>query len=136
MTGKNNAASRRFDHYAISSFFLRAGLGTVFLYATVASLLNPEGWVVFLPSWIGSIIPATIVLFMFSLYQTVLSLWLFSGWKTFYAAVFAAVTLLGIIVTNIYFLDIVFRDVAIFFSAIGLLMLHAKQKKRDGKNSR
>lgn len=111
------------------SFFLRVGLAVVFLYAAISSLLNPLSWIGFFPSWLRAIIPNTILLFLFSSYEIILSLWLFSSWKIFYAAVLAILTLLGIITTNLGALDIIFRDVAILFMAVSLAVIHWEKKK-------
>jgi len=67
-----------------------------------------------------SLLPKEILLNGFSLYEILLSLWILSGWKSFFSACLAALTLLGIIAGNITVLDIFFRDFAIFFAAIAL----------------
>lgn len=64
--------------------------------------------------------PAQLLLAVFSFYELVLSIWILSGKKTFYAAILAAATLVGIIVSNISQTDILFRDFAIFFAAAAL----------------
>ena len=64
------------------------------------------------------------------MYQIGLALWLLSGKYTFYAAILAAVTLLGIIFPNISDLDVIFRDVAIFFGAVALALLTYPASKK------
>ncbi len=112
-------------------FFLRIGIGTVFLYAAFSSFLQPSLWVGYLPSWLQLGFTGEILLFLFALYEVILSLWLFSPWKTDKAALLSAVTLFVIIIANISFLDVVFRDLAIFFSSLALLQL-----SKGGKDSR
>ena len=109
------------------SFFLRLGLASVFLYAAIASFLTPNNWIGFLPTWLKNIIPGIILLSIFSIYEIILSLWLLSGKKIYYASILSAITLFLIIITNITNLDILFRDIAIFFSAISLAIL-SKEK--------
>ncbi len=116
------------DHLELASFFLRVGLATVFFYAAIASFLQPLNWIGFFPAWLKSLIPASILLWGYSLYQLGLGLWLLSGKKAFYAAIFGGVTLVAIIVTNFTLLDIIFRDVAILFAAVALLFMHAKER--------
>lgn len=111
------------------SFFLRVGLAVVFLYAAISSFLNPLSWIGFFPSWLRALIPDTILLLLFSSYEILLSLWLFSSWRIVYAALFSIATLLSIIVTNLGALDIIFRDVAILFMAVALAVLHWEKKK-------
>lgn len=118
------------DYASLGSFFLRAGLALVFLYAAIASFLNPGAWEAYIPSFIGAIVPLSLFLTLFSIYQVVLALWLLSGKYTFYAAILAAVTLLGIIVPNIGDLDVIFRDVAIFFGAVALALLTYQPQQR------
>src|SRR3989344_2236731 len=108
------------DRKHLVSFFLRLGISAVFLYAAIASFLTPSNWIGFLPGWLKNIIPATFLLFAFSVYEIILSLWLLSGKKIFYAGILASITLFLIIVTNISELDILFRDIAILFSSIAL----------------
>ncbi|MDP3734261.1 MAG: hypothetical protein Q8R37_03450 [Nanoarchaeota archaeon] len=113
---------------SLVSFFLRVGLAVVFLYAAISSLLNPLSWVGFFPSWLRAIIPDTILLYLFSGYEIILSLWLFSSWRIVYAALLSIATLVGIIITNLGALDIIFRDVAILFMAVSLAVLHWEKK--------
>ncbi len=111
------------------SIFLRIGLAVVFLYAAVSSMLEPQNWIGFIPDFIKSIIPADIFLVLFSVYEFLLSLWLLSGRKGFYSAILSALTLAAIIFFNFTVLEIVFRDIAIFFAAIALAILSYKNKR-------
>lgn len=107
----------------LASFFLRVGLAVVFLYAAVASFLEPTSWIGFLPQWLRNIADPNALLWLFSAYEVILALWLLSGKKTYYAAILSGLTLLAIIVFNMGALDIVFRDVAILFMAVALAVL-------------
>ena len=108
----------------LARLLLRVGLALVFLYAAVASTLDPSSWVGFLPAFLRNLIPQALLLSLFSLYQVGLGLWLLSGKKIYAAGILASVTLAAIIVSNITLLDVVFRDVAIFFAALALTALH------------
>jgi len=108
---------------ALVSFSLRVGLAVVFLYASISALLNPTAWVGFVPSFVKAIIPAQTFLFLHSLGEIALSLWLLSNKQTFYAAILSALAMVAIVVFNIGALDIIFRDIAIFFSAVALAIL-------------
>ena len=109
-------------------FFLRMGIGTVFLYAAFSSFLQPSLWVGYLPAWLQLGFTEKIFLFLFALYEVILSLWLFSPWKTDKAALLSTITLSLIIIVNISFLDVVFRDLAIFFSSLALFQLTKRGK--------
>lgn len=108
---------------------LRVSIASVFLYAAIASIITPYNWVGYFPEFLRMVIPQYILLFLFSAYEILLSAWLLSGWKTMYAALFSACTLLGIIGANVTQLDILFRDFAIFFTAIALAIGSYKPKK-------
>ena len=83
-------------------------------------------WIGFLPPWTAKILPARAVLFGFAFYETVLALWLLANKKIFYAACLSTLTLLAIIIPNLGIFSVVFRDVAILFSALALAVLSYK----------
>ncbi|MDE2026444.1 MAG: DoxX family membrane protein [Patescibacteria group bacterium] len=101
-------------------FLLRISITSVFWYAAIASTLEPENWIGFLPQTLRNMFPANQLLVVFSVYEALLGVWVVSGWKTFYAACLAILTLTGIIITNFGAVDIVFRDLAIIGAALAL----------------
>ena len=107
------------NHKAVL-ILLQLSISSVFLYAAIASILEPYNWIGYLPQALKNIFPAQPLLLVFSFYELALSLWVLSGKKTFYAAILAAASLMGIIVSNISQIDILFRDFAIFFAAAAL----------------
>ncbi|NCN98637.1 hypothetical protein COU62_00290 [Candidatus Pacearchaeota archaeon CG10_big_fil_rev_8_21_14_0_10_35_219] len=109
------------------SFFLRVGLALVFLYAAISSFLSPSSWIGFIPLFLRNLIDANLLLFAFSFYEIILGLWLLSNKTVFYASLLSALTILGIVISNLGALDIVFRDIAILFSAIALMILSYKR---------
>ncbi len=110
----------------LASFFLRLGIGAAFLYAGIATLLAPSSWIGFFPAFVRSILPEQVLMSLFSVYQIALALWLISGQKGYYAALLASLTLIAIVFTNIYSLDIVFRDIAILSAALALAVLEKR----------
>ena len=114
---------------------LRLSIASVFLYAAVASTLQPYNWIGFIPQVFYGFAPPQILLIGFSLFQLTLALWILSGWKAFFSSVLASVTLLGIITANFKDVDILFRDFAIFFAAIALaaISFHKSSKKPESK---
>lgn len=99
---------------------LRLSLVSVFLYAAIAATIHPQNWIWYIPQSIRDVLPGQLLLTGFSLYQVLLSIWILSGRKTFYAALLASLTLVGIIAVNFSALDIIFRDFAILFAALAL----------------
>lgn len=109
-----------------ANFLLRLAIASVFAYAAIASFIAPLNWIGYFPVFLRDIVPQQILLNGFSLYELVLSLWLLSGKKTFYAAVIATITLVGIIIANIGLTDILFRDFAIILAAASLAVSEYK----------
>lgn len=107
----------------LAVWLLRIGLVFVFFYAAITSLSSPQDWIVFLPVWLKNLVPANILLSGFSFWELILGFSLLSGKFAFWSALLAALTIAGIIVSNSGISEIIFRDVAIFFSALALLAL-------------
>lgn len=116
------------QHPKAVQILLRISIASVFLYAALAATLQPQNWLFYIPQFAKNMVPAPLLLGGFSLYQVVLSLWLLSGKKTLYAALLASLTLIGIIAVNLSVMDIVFRDLAIFFAALALAVGSYKKK--------
>jgi len=104
------------------SFFLRIGLVVVFIYAGVSSLVSPQNWIGFFPSFLR--VSWTLVLF--SLYEIILGLWILSNRRVFYAAVISAISMFFIVAFNLALMDLVFRDIGLFFMAVALAVLSKK----------
>jgi uncharacterized membrane protein YphA (DoxX/SURF4 family) len=107
----------------IVSLLLRVGLAATFLYAAIASFVEPYAWIGYMPAFLQHLFPASLLLNGFSVAEIVLSLWLLSGKFLFYSSLVAALMLAGIILLNFGAMDIVFRDIAILFSAIALTLI-------------
>tara|TARA_Y100000310_G_scaffold258289_1_gene266654 strand:+ start:2631 stop:2993 length:363 start_codon:yes stop_codon:yes gene_type:complete len=108
--------------------FLRIGLALVFLYVAIAAFISPGIWSTFLPSWISSFINPLLFLKFYSSFEIFLAFWLLSNKKIFYASVISTIIISGVILTNINYIDVIFRDFAILFSAVALTYL-SKEKK-------
>lgn len=121
-------SKKEFDRNVLVSFFLRAGLAVVFLYAGIASLISPENWVGFIPQFIQDNFPASILLILFSVYEISIGLWLLSNKKIFYASILSSKIMFLIIIFNFSVFDVVFRDIAILFMAISLVILSKGEK--------
>ncbi len=124
------------DAKALVSFLLRTGLAVTFLYAAIASFIEPVAWIGFLPEWTRNLVPETLLLFGFSLYEMFLAFWLLSNKKPFEAAVLSSFTLLLIVLANITVLYIVFRDVAILFASLALVVLNFNKKNKTKKQTK
>ena len=114
------------DKNNIAPLLLRIGLATVFLYACISSLKNPQDWVGYLPQFAKDIVSADILLKVFSVYELLLALWLLSGKYIKYAGALSALTLTGIVVSNFSLFAMTFRDIALIFASLALVF--AKNK--------
>src|SRR3989344_7331137 len=119
----------------IAIFLLRLGLAFVFFYAAIFSFLNPNDWIGFFPLFIRDILPEQFFLTIFSFYELILGFWLLSGKWQFYSGIFSALTILGIIAFNFIIMDIIFRDIGLFFSALALVFLSKKIGLKNSEQS-
>jgi len=101
-------------------WLLRIGLVLVFAYAAVASLLQPLEWAGYLPTFLTGVVAGGTLIKIFAVYELVLAAWLLSGKYSRYAALLCAVTLAGIVATNLSQLVTTFRDVGLVFAALAL----------------
>lgn len=119
----------KFNEKKLVSFFLRTGLAIVFLYAGIAALLNPAVWIGFIPIWVRNIIPGNIFLPMHAVLDIIIGMWMIAGKKLLYVSIIASLSLFSIIIFNTTALDIIFRDIALLFSAVALMILHLREGK-------
>jgi len=111
------------DKTKAASILLRIGLAIVFFYAAIGSLTAPEAWAGYLPAFLTNIFPASGLLLAFSLYEILLGVWILWGIKARWSGALAALTMVGIIASNLAAMDVVFRDFAILFAALALATL-------------
>lgn len=103
-------------------WLLALGLAFVFAYAGVESLRNPNGWIGYIPNALTHFATATTVLKATAIVELVLAVWLATTRWLKYAAVAAALMLIGIIVGNLHAWDITFRDVGLLLAALALIV--------------
>lgn len=111
------------DRKQLPALILSFGLAFVFLYAGIASLLNPLLWVSYLPQFMGNFIALDVALRFIAVYEIILGLLLVSGKFRKVAAVLSALTLAGIIVSSLNQFVITFRDVGLLMMAVALFFI-------------
>lgn len=121
------AAAHKNDTQA-ATLVLRLGLAFIFAYAGISSFFNPLIWTGYLPSFIGSIVPAVIAVQLMAVVEVGLAIWLVSGAYPFYAAIASTVLLAGITAVNVSVLFITFRDVGLVAAALALVFLSRNKK--------
>ncbi|MDB5160506.1 MAG: hypothetical protein JWO99_769 [Candidatus Saccharibacteria bacterium] len=114
----------------LTSWLLRIGLAIVFVYAAVSSLMHPNEWIGFLPSFIATSPLASTFLVLFSVGELVLSIWLLSGKYVQYPAILATLAFVGILIAQPDAFSTTFRDVGLAFMALALVALESPQLAR------
>ncbi len=107
----------------IPALLLSVGLAFVFLYAAIASTLQPLEWSGFLPGFVLQVVDAGFALHAMAATEVALALWLLSGKYRKYAAALACAMLAGIIVSSPNQLIVTFRDVGLLFAAAALFFI-------------
>ncbi len=108
------------------NFFLRIGLAFVFIFAAISAFANPQAWIGYVPTFLGSSVTRGYFLVLHDVINMALGVWLLSGKKTYYAAIVSCLALAGIIITNLGSFLITFRDVGLFFAAVALAVMSKK----------
>ncbi len=119
---KNRLLNNKKEFYA--SLILRIGLAIVFFYAAISSLINPDSWIGFTPSFIKNIISENIFLNMHSIGNIFMGLWFLSNKGNKFSGIFAAIIFFGILIFNLNSLDILFRDIGLIFMAMAFSVLN------------
>ncbi len=99
-----------------------------FFYAAIASLVNPDNWIGYMPAFLLSIFPAGFLLTAFSIYEIALAAILFWGKWLRLSSLLSVATLAGITVFTLGIFDVTFRDVGLTFAALALWELVKKEK--------
>jgi uncharacterized membrane protein len=107
-------------------FLLRIGIAFSLFYAGISIFLNPNSWIGFVPEVIRNI-AGNNALYAHAFFDIFLGVWLLTNKKIFYASALTAINIFLITIFNLGALDIVFRDITIFFSAIALTVLTKKR---------
>ena len=112
-------------------WLLRVGLAFVYAYASVAIYFNPESFTKYIPPSMQSMMPMDLFLIVFGVAEVLLVIWLLSGKRTEYAGIISAVIMMSIVLTNITYFSILFRNVCIAFASVALFILEYKPKPKS-----
>lgn len=117
----------------LAKFFLRIGLAFVFVYAAVEIYFHPANFLKYVPHEITDLMPVDLFLLVFGVVEIILAVWLLSGWKGQYPSLISFLMMVGIIVLNPEYFQILFRNVAIGFGSLALVVL--EMAKEPAKNT-
>lgn len=115
-------AARNNDPQA-AALVLRLGLAFIFAYAGIASFLSPLEWIGYLPTFVGTLVPATLAVQLMAFIEVTLAAWLVSGAYLLYASIASTLLLAGITIANLGLLIVTFRDVGLIAAALALVLL-------------
>ena len=102
---------------------MRIGVAFAFIYPAVAGFFTPYSWVGFFPLFMLNLVPGTILLPIFGLFEILLATLILFTKRPFYPAVIAALVLLLILILDFKTMDIIFRDVSILLMAAVLAVI-------------
>lgn len=101
---------------------LGLGLGFTFLYAGIASLIDPRPWIGFFPEWTEVIAAPATLLVVHGIVQIIVGAALAGGFVLRVTSAVAALDLAAIVV--FYGIDAVtFRDVGLLITAVTLFLI-------------
>jgi uncharacterized membrane protein YphA (DoxX/SURF4 family) len=107
----------------VARWFIRFGLAFVYGYAAVEIYLHPANFMKYIPPTVQSMVPTDLFLLVFGIFEILLVLWLLSGKKTEYAGFISFLLMVGIIIPNTEYFNVLFRNVSIALSSIALTAL-------------
>lgn len=113
----------------IARWFLRFGLAFVYGYAAIEMQINPDNFLKYVPPLMQTIIPLDIFLITFGIFEILLTLWLISGKRTEYAGLISFFLMVGIMIPNVTYFNILFRNVAIALASLALTALDYGRQK-------
>ena len=111
----------------IARWFIRYGLAFVYGYAAVEIYLHPANFLKYVPPTVQSLLPTDLFLLVFGIFEIFLVLWLISGKKTEYAGFISFALMVGIIIPNTEYFNVLFRNVSIALSSLALTALDYKK---------
>lgn len=124
--------NRLASQFQSPAMLLRVGLGLTFLYAGIASLIDPIPWVGYLPAWTSALAPATTLIPIHGIFQAALGFALITGTLLRLTALVATLDLAGILVS--YGIDgVTFRDLGLLFATLALFS-HSIKSHHRGTN--
>ncbi len=113
-----------------STLILRIGLGIVFLWFGVTSILQPEIWSSLVPSLIP--ISGNTVIIIMAIFQVLMAILLIIGLFTRLASLLLAISMIPIIM-SLGYNDIAVRDLGIFTALLSLSLSENKKLSLDSK---
>ena len=120
-------------HEGLTSWLLRAGLAFGLSYAATASLIHPETFALYFPSfmsatWVNRLLP------VFAAFEALLAIGLMTYRYVYLASILAGLTMVAIVAVNPHAFDVLFRNVSIACGAFALAA-QSRGERGDGTSS-
>jgi len=115
-------------------FFLRLGLGGVFLWFGIDKFFNPSIWSRWIPEWFASFlfVEEFTFVYMTGVFEALIGLLLLIGLYTRLTAGIAAAMLM-VIAASLGYNDIMIRDLGLAFMSMSIMMLGPGDNSLDRK---
>lgn len=117
----------------LAKWFLRVGLAFVFLYASVEIYFHPANFLKYVPQFVQDSLPLDLFLLLFGVFEVAIAVWLLTGWKGQYPSLLSVLMIIGIVAFNMEYFQILFRNVAIGFGGLALVVLELTKDKEERK---
>lgn len=114
---------------------LRLGVAFAFVYPAISALSEPYTWLGYMPPFVLALaaslgVSDMVVLHLFGVLEVVVALWILSGWRIFWPALFASGLLLAIVALNWSEFPILFRDVSLAAMSFALALMNWPKANR------
>ena len=130
---------------AYCTLLVRIGISGVFLWFGIDKFFHPTNWSAWVPPWIGSLVPISLITFMYvqGVFETITGCLLLVGYKTRFAAFLAVLTLGGVALAMLGTgqTEVMLRDAGLLAASLSLLLsgsscfcINSIKKKKKLKN--
>ncbi len=107
----------------LARWCLRFGLAFVYGYAAIEILFHPDNFLKYVPMAMQNMIPISTFLVVFCVFEALLTVWLLTGKHDIYAGSLSFLVMCAIIIPNVAFMSVLFRNIAIAFASLALMAL-------------
>ena len=116
----------------IARLLLRAGVAFAFLYPPLNALVDPNAWIGYFPAFLKGYVSDLVLVHAFGVVETIVALWILSGWKIFWPSLAATAMLLAIVVFNPSNFQVLFRDISLAAMALALAVISYDDERNAG----
>lgn len=113
-----------------NTLLLRIAIAFAFLYPPIDSFFNPNAWISFFPPFMLGYLPNSVMLLGWGIVEAIIAFWILSGKRIFWPSLAATIALCTIVLFNLAFIEIVFRDIALALVAATLALWSYQDSKR------